>query len=195
MQIEFDKDLHEYTLGGRVLPSVTQVLDTLVDFRFVDAAVLEAARVFGNHVHDAMALLVRDELDWHSLDPALVPYIVGGQRFLDESGITVIASEMRVACKRMRCAGTLDLLGVIRNAEAIIDFKATAAIPPTVGPQCAAYERLYHSMFGGPKRRRFCVQLRENDYRVVPLTDPADISIFQSALNLHHWRTKHAIAA
>lgn len=195
MRIDFDKDSHTYTVGGVQLPSVTQVLDTLIDFRFVDRDVLEAARVFGNHVHDAMALLVREELDWQTLDPALVPYILGGKRFLEESGITVIASEMRVACKRMRCAGTLDLAGVLRNSECVLDFKATAAIPATVGPQTAAYERLYNSMFGGPKRKRYCVQLRENDYRVVPLTDPADISIFQSALNLHHWKQKHANAA
>lgn len=196
MNIEFNHERHEYSVNGKVLPSVTQVLDTCVDFRMVDPDVLEAARLFGNHVHEAMALLVRDELDWSSLDAALVPYIIGGKRFLEESGVVVVASELRLASPYLRYAGTLDLAGVIRSQDALFDFKATAAIPPTVGPQVAAYERLYADKFGGArKRRRYCVQLRENDYRVIPLTDPADWSVFQSALNLHHWKQKHAIAA
>jgi hypothetical protein len=154
--------------------------------------VLEHARVRGQHVHEAMALLVREELDWSSLDPELIPYIEGGKRFLDESGITVIASEMRVACANIGCAGTLDLCGYWRNSEAIIDWKATATMPPTVGPQTAGYDRLYQSMFGGRSRRRYCVQLKPRAYKVYPLPDPADWSIFQSALNIHHWRQRHA---
>jgi hypothetical protein len=195
MALEFNKERHEYQLDGKPLPSVTQVLDPLCNFSKVDPQVLEAARVFGNHVHDAMALLVRDELDWTSLDPALVPYILGGKRFLDESGVTIIASEMRLADRTLRYAGTLDIVGMWRNAESLFDWKATATIPDTVGPQTAAYNRLYSARFGMPTRKRFCVQLRPNDYRVVPLTDPADWSIFQSALNLHHWKHKHANAA
>jgi len=193
--LHFDADAHIYTLNGRRLPSVTQVLQQLEALDGIPADVLEHARIRGQHVHEAMALLVRDDLDWSSLDAELVPYIEGGKRFLEESGLTVIASELRVACSRIGCAGTLDLLAHWRNSEALIDWKATFAMPPTVGPQTAAYDRLYQSMFGGRStkhRRRYCVQLKPNGYKVYPLTDPADWSIFQSALNIHHWRAKHA---
>jgi hypothetical protein len=142
-----------------------------------------------------MALLVRNELDWESLDPELVPFIFGGKRFLDESGVTVIASETRVYCSRLRVAGTLDLAAHWRKSECIFDWKATAIVPRTVGPQTAAYENLYRSMYGGRTRRRYVVQLRANDYRVLPLSDPSDWNIFHSALNLHHWKHKHANAA
>jgi hypothetical protein len=146
----FDQASHTYTLDGVKLPSVTEVLRPLENFDGVPRDALEHARLRGQHVHEAMALLVREDLDWLSLDPELVPYLEGGKRFLEESGITVIASEFRVACKRLRVAGTLDLLGVLRNSECVLDFKAAAAVPLTVGPQCAAYEHLYRSMFGGP---------------------------------------------
>lgn len=192
IDLQFDAASHIYRLNGRRLPSVTQVLQPLEMLDGIPADVLEHARIRGQRVHEAMALLVRDDLDWSSLDPELVPYIEGGKRFLDESGLTVIASELRVGCARIRCAGTLDLLAHWRNSEAVIDFKATAAIPPTVGPQCAAYDRLYQSMYGGKPRKRYCVQLKPNDYRVHPLTDPADWSIFQSCLNLILWREQHA---
>lgn len=193
MRLEFDNSAHAYTINGNRVPSVTQVLQSLEMLDGIPHSVLERARIRGQHVHKAMALLVRGVLDWHSLDAELVPYIEGGKRFLDESGITVIASELPVGCARNRCAGTLDLLGEWRDSAALIDFKATATVPPTVGPQTAAYDRLYHGMFGGGRlRKRYCVQLMPNDYRVHPLTDPADWSVFQSALNIWHWRNKHA---
>jgi hypothetical protein len=192
VRLEFDQASHTYTLAGKRVPSVTEVLQTLEDFEGIPRDALEHARQRGQHVHEAMALLVRDDLDWNSLDPELVPYLIGGKRFLDESGITVIASEMRVACKRLRVAGTLDLFGVLRSSECVIDFKACAAMPATVGPQCAGYEQLYRSMFGGRQRKRFCVLLKPNDYKLFPLTDPGDYSTFVSALNIHNWRQKHA---
>lgn len=192
MRIEFDKDQHAYRVNGRAVPSVTQVLVPLDLLEGIPLATLEHARIRGQHVHEAMALLVRDALDWDSLDPQLRPYIEGGRRFLEESGITVIASEYRVACARLRCAGTLDLLGHWRKSEALIDFKATATLPPSVGPQTSAYDRLYTATYGGRSRRRYCVLLKPNDYKVYPLTDPADWSIFQSCLNLIHWKQRHA---
>jgi hypothetical protein len=192
MQLLFDKSTHSYTLNGRAVPSVTQVLEPLEMFDGIPAHVLEAARERGQFVHEAMALLARDALDWSSLDLDIVPYVEGGKRFLEESGAIVIASEMRVACARIRCAGTFDLLAHLRDTECLIEFKATAALPRTVGPQTAAYDRLYQSMRGGRPRKRYCVQLKPGDYKVHPLTDPADWSVFQSCLNIHHWRNKNA---
>jgi hypothetical protein len=192
MQLAFDKSTHTYALNGRAVPSVTQVLEPLEMFDGIPLHALEAARERGQFVHEAMALLVRDALDWSSLDVEIVPYIEGGKRFIEESGAIVIASEMRVACSKIRCAGTLDLLAYLRDAECLIEFKATAALPRTVGPQTAAYDRLYQAMHGGRPRKRYCVQLKPADYKVYPLTDPADWSVFQSCLNIHHWRNKNA---
>jgi hypothetical protein len=192
LELEFDRAAHRYVLGGKEVPSVTTVLQSLEMFDGIPFHILDAARERGQFVHEAMALLVRGQLDWSSVDLSLLPYIEGGKRFLDESGIVVIASELPMGCAKLRYAGTLDIYGELRNSECIIDFKATAAVPPTVGPQTAAYDRLYQSKFGGKARKRYCVQLRPGDYRIHPLTDPADWSVFQSALNIHHWRTKHA---
>lgn len=195
-RLEFDKESHTYRYAGIPLPSVTQVLDPLLELEGIPKHLLEAARLFGTHVHEACHLLVRGELDWSSLDPALVPYIVGAKRFLEESGMVVIASELRVTgiAGGVHCAGTLDIVGVLRNHECVIDWKSTATIPKTVGLQTAAYERFYRMQRGGPQRKRYCVQLREGDYRLHVLNDPADWNYFLSALNIHHWRHKHVPA-
>lgn len=194
MLIEFDKASHTYRVNGKAVPSVTQVLDPLLELDGVPRAVLEAARVFGTHVHEACHLLVRDELDWARLDPGLVPYVNGARRFLKESRVVVIASELRVASATVGCAGTLDLVAVLKRSESIFDWKSTATLPRTIGPQTAGYENFYREERGGPRRKRFGVQLLPDDYRLYPLTDPADWSVFLSALNLHHWRHKHAPA-
>ena len=56
MKLDFDKALHQYRINGQSVPSVTSVLEMITDFSMVPAATLEAARVFGSHVHDACHL-------------------------------------------------------------------------------------------------------------------------------------------
>lgn len=197
MSLQFDKVSHTYRIDGRRVPSVTQVLDPLLELEGIPKHLLEAARIFGQHVHEACHLMVRGELDWARLDPSLTPYVSAAKRFIDESGIVVIASELSLSGKDagVDCAGTLDIAGILRGSECIIDWKSTSVIPRTVGPQTAAYERFYRAKRGGRARKRYCVQLREYDYRVHPLTDPADWNLFLSALNIHHWRQKNVAAS
>jgi len=194
VELTFEASTHTYRLNGTVVPSVTQVIDDqLADWDGVPPDVLEAARVFGGHVHEACHLLVRDELDWASLDPALVPYVEAARRFLDESGLTVLNAELALASPKLKFAGTLDIRGMWRNAIAVLDWKSTSTLPRTVGPQTAAYDRLYAEQFGGRPAKRYCVQLNPalpNGYKVHLLDNPADWSMFQSALNC--WRFKHA---
>lgn len=188
-ELAYDEARHEYRVGGRIVPSVTQVLGILNDFRGVPTEVLERSAEFGRHVHLAVDLMLRGVLDWDSLDAALLPYVNGARRFVEESGLAVIASEMRVYHKALRFAGTLDLLAEWKGLRSVFDFK-TGQIPRTVGPQTSAYALAHDHMESLPVKRRYCVQLLPHDYRVHPLTDPADRSIFQSCLNI--WRFRNA---
>lgn len=190
MNLLFDESAHRYTLDGRELPSVTTVLSILEDWRGVDPGVLARAAEFGTHVHQACALANAGTLDEATLDPALAPYLAQWRRFLAESGAEVLASEMRVFHRGLRYAGTLDVLALWKGQRCIIDIK-TGQLPRTVGAQTEAYRMAYQSQeCGEVPRRRYCVQLAEDAYKVHPLTDPADWSIFQSCLNV--WRFKNA---
>lgn len=194
--LDFDPVGHVYRLHGTIVPSVTDVLRPLENFARIPADALEYARERGTLVHEAMALLARNDLEWESLDDELLPLVLGGQRFLMESDITITASELRVYSERLRCAGTIDLAGHWHRRDVIIDFKATATVPASVGPQTSGYEHLFRDLFAHKKRlQRYCVHLLPNDYRVIPLEDSRDESIFLSALNLYHWGVQHGIAA
>lgn len=138
------------------------------------------------HLHNLGAL------DMDALDPALVPYVTAWAQFLKATGSTVIASERRVASESLGCAGTLDSVVFWGKTERIVDIKS-GGVPRTVGPQTAAYETLHREEVGGVKRLRHCIQLRgDGTWKNVSLKDPADYSIFMSALNIHHWLAKAA---
>lgn len=187
--IDFDPVEHVYTHAGKRVPSVTQVLGFIEDWERVPRDLLDAAAEFGTHVHEAAALLVRDELDWSSLDPALVPPLESLMAFLRESGAVVIESEKRLYHQVMRYAGTLDAVVHWKGGLAVLDWKTGQTVPKSVGPQTAAYAAALESM-GGPKiKRRYCVQLLADKYRVTKLDNQNDWNVFQSCLNV--WRYKH----
>lgn len=175
-----------YRWDGAVVPSVTQVLDIFHSFDHVDPMVLEAARNFGTHVHLATQLYDEGRLDEDALDPALVPYLNGWKKFLSESGFVITAIEEKVYHKRLRYAGTLDRRGLWRSSSWLLDIKS-GAVPFTVGAQTAAYRE---AMDEKPKRR-LCVQLMPNDYRISELKELSDFALFQSALNVFNYFRKH----
>lgn len=197
MQLTFDAPTHTYRVGGVIYPSVTEVLrpaETFAGlFDGVPDGALELARERGNYVHEAMSLLVRGTLDWRSVTEPWVQYIRTGARFLSDSQIVVTGSEVPVYSERLRVAGTIDLLGLWRERFSLFDFKASAMIPVTVGPQTAGYTFLYHDLYGSKGRvHRYCVHLTPAEYRVIPLEDSRDEAIFLSSLNLFHWGSRHA---
>lgn len=187
--LHFDAEFHEYRVGGQRWPSVTDVLQPLQELDGIPRATLEAARVFGDHVHRACHLFNVGQLDEGALDPHLVPYLNAWRKLLNETGATVVASERRVVHRKLRYAGTLDAAVTMRKKRYLVDIKATATVPRTVGPQTAAYREAYAQERLLLQPKRFCAHLRaDGTYRLVELNDPRDWSIFLSALNLWNWR-------
>lgn len=192
-EIAFDEARHEYRVGGRIVPSVTQVLSILSDFSAVPAEVLARAAEFGSHVHQAVHLSNEGTLDEVTLDPALAPYLSAWRDFLIDTGAKVLASEVRVYHPGHHYAGTLDTIVELRGKAVLIDVK-TGQVPRTVGPQLAAYEEAYHANEDNPHalRRRLCVQLTGDGYRIHECKNASDWSVFQSCLNV--WRFRNAAA-
>lgn len=188
MALSFDEDKHEYRLNGVKLPGVTSVLEPYTGLEFVNAEVLARAAEFGSHVHQACHLMNMEELDWASLDPALVPYVTAWKEFLEDTGAVVIKSEHRVYSARHKFAGTLDVMVEWRRRNRLIDLKSTASVPRTVGPQTAAYAEAHTEMTGQHVDDRYCLHLKpDGRYKAHKLDDVRDWSIFQSSLNLYNW--------
>lgn len=186
--LRFDAEQHRYYIGSRELPGVTRVLSMLDQFERVPKDVLEAARVFGQHVHLACELDNKGVLDEAALDPALVPYLWAWRRFKAESGFEIQASELRVVNHRLGYAGTIDVVGMYRGTLGVLDIKS-GIMPRTVGYQTAAYQEAYAVEHGKRPSFRYCLQLNPEmpcGYKLHRLTKTTNFNMFVSCLNV--WR-------
>jgi len=187
-EFAFDPVAHRYTLDGKTLPSVTQVLRLVDNFDSIPAAILENARARGERLHQAINLFNRDELDWESLDDETRDGVKAWARFLDESGAVVIASETPIYHPTLRYAGTPDVVLEWKRGIAIPDVKGSYTIPRTVGPQTAAYAEAWtHQPYVRGRAKRYCIHIKGDTYNVVARNDPSDWAIFQSCLNIYRY--------
>jgi hypothetical protein len=183
--LTFDAATHTYRYGGRVVPSVTTVLRSIDRFDHVDPELLERARVFGSHVHLATDLFDRDELDEDALDPGLVAHLNGYKVFLRETAFQVTRTEQQIYNPRQRYAGTLDKRGTWKGTTWLLDLKS-GAVPRSVGLQTAAYQQACDEK----PRRRLCLQLLPDNYKLHVCDETSDWSYFVSFLNTYRFMNR-----
>lgn len=200
-RLVFDEQAHVYRLLGRELVSVTSamVLAGMVDSQHWT----DEAQERGTAVHHAIAMHTEGGFNEYTLDDEYLPYFEGYLRFLRESHVVVEQSEVRVCDPALGYAGTLDLIvawtsedGERITRRGLIDIK-TGSVPPTVGPQTAAYLRCARVWFPlGTPVHRFALHLPgDGTYRLLPLTNTQDEQDFLAALRVAHFRRRHQIGA
>lgn len=99
---EFDADKHVYTVGGKVIPSVTSVLP------YCYGASAELARQRGVYVHRTIELYNKEDLDEENLSIGLKPYLAAYKKFLIEyklEGIVDIKSGSPHPCTDLQLVG------------------------------------------------------------------------------------------
>jgi hypothetical protein len=182
----FNEAEHSYTLDGKRLPSVTQILDRYNDFSMVREEVMATARERGSLVHLVTQLYDEDDLDESSVDPLLVPYLEGWKRFRRECEFTPRQIEYRGAHPLYGYAGTLDRLGTMSRHDWLLDIKG-GLVPATAGLQTAAYVKLLPANFTDHIRRA-TVQLKgDGTYALLEWKNPDDWAVFLSMLNVFKW--------
>jgi PD-(D/E)XK nuclease superfamily len=190
--LTFDELKHEYRHGGKVVHSVTQILQNagLIDLSMVKEDVLEYRRVLGTAVHRATELYDQDDLDVDSLDDRIRPYLDAWVKFKSDTQIVIEENELRLFHPVYRFAGTLDRVGKIGKDRALIDLK-TGLMYPSYGPQTAAYKSAYEFQTKKKVQKRYTVQLKDDgNYRLEPMTDEDDWSVFLACLTLKNFKEK-----
>jgi len=137
--LQFDAESHTYTAGGRVVPSVTQLLGKygVVD----DTWFNPESRIRGRHVHTATQLIDEHRLDWGSIDPKIRAYVEAYKRFRREVDLTIDLIESASYDPKRWYAGTLDRTAWYHGNLILFDIK-TGQKPPWVALQLAAYRNL-----------------------------------------------------
>jgi hypothetical protein len=191
-RLKYDPVQHRYSVDGVVVPSVTQVLAPLSDYRRVRPDVLDAARHLGTAVHTACDLDDRGTLDERSVQPVLRGFLAGWRLFCAEHHAVWSAIEQCVYHPALGYAGRLDRLGTVDGVPTVVDLKTSARLSPAVGPQLAAYAKALPEP--GPGIRRLAVQLRpDGRYTQREYADPMDWAVFASLLTLRTFCREHQI--
>lgn len=202
MALLFDRERHEYWLDGVLVPSTTQVLrdSGLIRFDGVPAFVLDAARTRGSAVHQLVHYLNENDLDWESVDPAYRGYLDAWVRYVDERRLTALLCEYRVASRRHRVAGTIDLLADIDGEGWLIDYKTgdpedvaadfqTGSYYALAGEWSAEDPKLAAVLSRFSRWHRASVRLRrDGTFSACEYLDPRDYSRFHTLVAAWHIR-------
>lgn len=192
--LAFDEVRHEYTEGGRVLPSVTQILKPLYgELASINPDVLEAKRTLGVNVHKAVELWVAGRAH-ELLTVREQQYFNQFLKWVDACDWDIIGSELRLS-SALGYAGTVDMVAAHKKtgALAIIDLKCTAQLSPAVSLQTAGYAQAYAESRGMQANaiQRYSLRLAPTAFYFEPHSDPSDFAVFLAFLKVHQWSTKH----
>jgi len=204
MALLFNPEAHEYFLDGVQLPSVTQILrqQGLVQLDGIPPFILEAARRRGTAVHALAHFWNEGDLDPASVDEAYRPYLDAWIACVEQRRIDPLLCEHRLASRRHRVCGTLDLLAEMDGEGWLFDF--ATGDPATVAKdfQTAAYLGMAHEwatedprlapiLRRFPRWRRASVRLmRTGAFRLTEYTDARDYSRFMTLASAWHIRAE-----
>lgn len=138
--MEFDKRTHTYTIEGRTLPSVSEVMSPLSSkyYEGIPDDKLEIARKRGTEVHEA----IDDFLTFGTFNPKYIGYVQNFVSFLERENLKVVFNEHRLT-NGMYC-GTVDLICVDAfGVYHLVDLKATHKVNhELIRVQLCAYRHL-----------------------------------------------------
>lgn len=188
--LTFDEAAHRYEFNGVEVPSVTQILKVIDGdiLAGIPPDVLERKRQIGTATHRAIELMHNNELDWETVDEAVLGYLNAWAAFIADTDFKVGLFEHRVYHETLGYAGTLDLFGVLSGKPTLIDIKTSAAIYPSVGPQTAGY---LHAL--AVDADRYAVQLKpDGSYKLHPCKNRRDLNVFLAALTIYKFKKETA---
>ncbi len=174
--LTFDPVHHDYRVGrdGRLVPSVTQVLDRAGLGVRLDLPTMQAAMSRGRAVHLATQFLDEGRLDRESVDSSWAGYLAAYEKFKSEANPTILLIEQPFHHDELGYAGTIDrVVAFPHNTAGPLDIK-TGSVPKTTAAQLAGYGMGLESALGhedfkpikeameGYARARWSLLLRAN---------------------------------
>lgn len=171
----YDPATHTYERRGKVLVSVTEALK---EAELVDTWGTAYHLSRGQAVHASIAYDLDDDLDWSTVAPAALPYVLAAQACLrDLKPELIIAVERPVYHPVLPVAGTPDLVLRRQGRRLLLDFQS-GGMSPSKALQTAIYEWL-----GRAPCQRWGVQLLPNEqYRLHPFREQSDKGVGLTAV-------------
>jgi len=189
-ELLFDEEAHRYTVNGKIIPSVTQIIGSvgLYEYDHVPAETLAVAAERGRIVHTYIEWYELGILDENSIDPELGGYFEAYLRLKSSGKLPAKPTriEYRGYSEKYGYAGTLDQL---YNDDWVNDHK-TCLPSPTHGLQVSAYWVMLHPNIAEKPRKVTCDYLtKDGDFELVDY--PFEPLPWLSVLADYKWRLKN----
>jgi hypothetical protein len=194
--VSYDDAAHAYRLDGKAVPSVSAILKVVQPDLYENIAedILQRACERGNNGHAMIALDVRDDLDYLSLEGQLLDHWEAWDRFRNDYRFDCEYSERIVASRNHRYCGAIDLIGKIKHKRKPgrwqVDIKFTSSKPSLVAIQTAGYNIAASETLPNYDVRtpRGCLWITGNKYSFIELPDAMDRAVFISGKTIYNWR-------
>ena len=176
MKIDFDEEKHEYTVDGKRVPSVSEILAPLSDrYDGLNPSVLQMAAARGTAVHEATEII--DYGGEPEMMPETFGYINAYIEFLRTYFPRWEMIERPVAYYRWAeeavpfYAGTIDRYGVIDGHTAVVDIKTYASLTTDGLIAASCQTQLYKDAISEylPIKRYVLHLKKDGGYRLVDL--------------------------
>ncbi len=192
-EFEFNELEHIYTLRGRRIPSVSEILKSLNlrrDYKYATDEHLWR----GTQIHKALEFHQKGTLNETILDPHISPRVEAWRRFEQETGFIPWGWERPLLDDIWGIAGKPDVWGAAHNEIWVVDYKS-GCVDPSEGIKLAAYETLLVVNKLIPNNacvRKMAVQLKPNrDYNLKTFDNEESISMWYQARSLHNWKIQN----
>lgn len=176
---------HEYTLGGEVLPSVSEVTRFISRevYGEVTQYILDNAAERGTKVHKACESL--DKYGEIEVDEDILPYLQAYVLFRKEHTVTWEKIEYSSYSPSRKYAGTIDRYGTVDGVKCIVDLKTSSSLQKAL---YTAGQNLYRLMLEeqGLKVEKLLILHLQKDgsYKLVELQKEDDTAL--ACLTLHN---------
>ena len=189
-ELLFNEELHQYSVDGRIIPSVTQIISAvgLYEFDFVSDETLAVAAERGRKVHTMIEYYEQGDLDASTLDQERRGYFDGylslkEAKLLPEKPTKI---EWRGWSEKYGFAGCIDQ---VWGEDWINDHK-TGSPSPVHGLQLSAYWMILHPDMTEKPRRLTCDYLTRGGEGII-IDYPYEPLVWLAILADYKWRVKN----
>jgi hypothetical protein len=191
-RLQFNEEGHTYTLDGKKILSVTQILSSLgiSDYSWVLQKAIDEAAIRGKAVHKLIEMWdmgqIRGVPEWAS------PYLGGWEKWKERMAVKILCCEKRVFNEAYWFCGTLDRIVLIHGVEYLVDIKTTASPMWSHTIQTAGYAFAYKKEKKIKSLRRAAIYLRANgEWSFIRHENKTDEDVFLSAAKIANTKIQH----
>jgi hypothetical protein len=162
----FDEVLHRYTIDGKILPSVSEIMKPLSEqyYSNVDKNVLRNAAYRGTRIHKAIEMFHQFGIETDEQD--IKPYLLGYKMAYMLEGYEPVYNEIMLTNNEY--CGTIDMIAKRGDEIIIIDLKATSKINfELIEVQLAGYQELVKHV--GMDCKTYVLHVKKGAYKFIEI--------------------------